>query len=266
MKKIVTCVLTTLFVICITVFCPNIAKANDTYTDNETGISFELPSGWSAIGLADEDREIAKERFSTGEDLTLFVYGSSSLYEQLPDDIKDSYDKSEIISFRYSDSYVEEMLEENDLFSSYRKENIGGVTWYVFENDVMDYYIQFINGNVIFFNVITKMNSNRYEEVKEIIQEVSKMELEKENTSLKELGKTSNYSSVNSTTSTPDYDALNNENSILTVWIVIFIIALVIYGIYRSKRKNKEKEISCKECGMINEPGSKYCSNCGKEL
>lgn len=266
MKKLVIYVLTTLFVICITVFCPNITKANDIYTDNETGISFELPSGWSAIGLADEDREIAKERFSTGEDFTLFVYGSSSLYEQLPNDLKDSYDKSEIISFRYSDSDVKEMLEENGSFSSYRKENIGGVTWYVFENDIMDYYMQFINGNLIFFNVITKMSSNRYEEVKEIIQEVSKTELEKEKASLNKLRNTNNSSSTNLINSSPDYNTLDNENSLLTVWIVIFIIALIIYGTYRSKRKNKEKEISCKECGMINEPGSKYCSNCGKEL
>lgn len=264
-KKILTILLSVFLVM---PFASSIILAEGLYTDSETGITFTIPDGWEAIGLSKEDRQVAKEKFSTGVAGEIFVYLSANLYDQLPDEYKEQLTKDSFDGYRLTDADAKELFNEADGYDSYTTEVIGGEEWYVLKNSLLDYYVQYINGNMIGFTISKVMSEDRIKQVKGIIEEVTKNEVAKEHISSLNNSISSSNTSNDSNFQTPSYSGTSDGAKALAfILLVIIVVCILIWRKKKAPTKtNEDNGVICNVCGEKNDAGSVFCTKCGNKL
>lgn len=220
MKRIILCFLISLLLLGTLVVTVN--GNNEIYTDTETGITFTIPEGWSVLGVSDE-RKIVKEKFGTGNDSEVFIFGASNLYDQLDSTLKNQYEKNTLIGFRIDKNQAKGLIDDTSA-TYYGTETLGKVEWHVFKYlSVYDYYVQTINGKVIFFMFPNFMKDEAQEQVIKVIEQVSITEKEKEDNTLKEINNNANNKELND---------LEKENIKLfkqmCIWLAIIAVLLIV--------------------------------------
>ncbi len=235
-----------------------IVDADDVYVDEETGITFTIPDGWKAIGLSQENREYAKERFSTGEVGDLFIFVSSNLYERAKQ-AGITISTKDVLGYRMNEKDAEENIGPDEAYSSFSSENIAGVDWWIFENDLLCYYLQVINGNMIGFSISKLMSNEKFEQVKKIIKEVTINESRREKEAL---------NAINPSISTSQQQSQNTQSieDDIRQNLIIGAIEIALFAVYLIVKNNRNRETVCSVCGTPNSKKNKYCTNCGNKI
>lgn len=228
------------------------AATTTTYTDNDSGVTFDLPASWYETELSKDRDHVDAKFLTTKAEGVSIVYGSTDVWSATPAADKIGYSRRDMNNDIFTKADIAEMLGTN-AYSVVTK-SYGGVEYFQAKTT------QSVNvgGTYLNFNmtqVIRVENGWMY---------------------------TFQFAGDETSLQFADFVSLLNSveypNTTSSAWIFVLVIAIVagigIVIFVVAKKKKKTQEISqidegkcfCHNCGQELMADSDFCHNCGTKI
>lgn len=239
------------------------------YTDKDTNTTYTVPANWKQEPFY-ETREYSDVKFvSVKEQGCIIVYGSTDMWEEMPDTDKIGYTRADLNNSLFTETDIAEMygttmdkvsfVEYNGI-RYYKVEITSTQEAYGLDFSITTTQLVYIhNGWMYTFQFMGTSDHKLYSDFEKLLNSVK----------YPSVSDTSDYDYDNSTSFETDNSKENSD--VITSVILLMVVAGIFVAIiiYR-KRKNKDDDLSDCDLTVLESKGyyeqNTFCRNCGQEL
>lgn len=259
------------------------------YTDIDSGATFTVPANWKQTEFTEEREFIDTKFVSTKDGACTMIYGSTDIWEQMPESDKVGYTRSDLNNSAFTKSDISEMYGTTS--NKIDTVTYNGVQYFKLEGNytsntygvnitiTMTQMIYIDNGWMYTFQFSGTNTHKLYSDFENLIKSV-------QYSTNFDGGSVDTNESATSESSNINYSTNNNDEESSDVSAVIALlsiaagIVILVVVLYRKKNshakdvpvcalqppKKIELHIFCKNCGQVLPIDSDFCHMCGTKV